>query len=338
MFDEKQVRQILRSISVLVAQALAMLDDLQQPRLVWDSDREERSKKPFDDLSDIAANPFPEKYEQHNGVWLLPTARKEVTPKNSGVENEKNNKLIRAFSKSQKKELLKLPNQLQLKIKKALAKAPRFHKGIYEKRARINGIDIYGSSTDPEVCETQFFDDLLRKMRLNRDDGSESTLDTKMKSSVPFAQFAEIWFTEVFQPTVVPDTYNKEYGRYRNHILPALGKKKLAEIRPIDCVLFFNALQKKNIERTAESIYNILDRIFRFAVDSEILQKNPLRTVKPIKHERENGVPLTEAEEKQLLVAIKGHKYEAVIVLALYTGLRPCEYETARIEGDFIVA
>ena len=251
---------------------------------------------------------------------------------------KKGKKANKAISKKVKKEIMKLPNQLQIKIKRAIEKNPRFHKGIYEKRARINGIDIYGSSTNPEICETKFFKDLLRKLHITQEDNGEEVHETMLKSSTPFTQFAEIWFTEVFQPTVVPKTYNNEYGRYRKHILPAFEKKKLAEIHPIDCVQFFNALKKKNIERTAESIYNTLDRIFRFAVDSDILQKNPMRTVKPIKHERKNGVPLTKEEEKQLLAAIKGHKYEAVIVLALYAGLRPCEYETARIEGEFIVA
>ena len=39
-----------------------------------------------------------------------------------------------------------------------------------------------------------------------------------------------------------------------------------------------------------------------------------------------------------LLDGVKGTKYELVMALALYTGLRPNELYTAKIEGDFIVA
>lgn len=234
---------------------------------------------------------------------------------------------------------MKLPNSLQLKIKKAIEKKPRFHKGIYEKRARINGIDIYGGAKDVETCESLFWEDLTHKLNLfHETPAEEDHLDKRLKRSMTFGEFAEIWLNDVFRPTVVPKNFYNEFSRYRKHILPVFGPKRLTDIKPIDCTLFFNELRKKNIERTAESLYSILNRIFRFAVDSDLLTKNPMQSIKPIKHEREHGDPLTAAEEKQLLEAIKGQKYEAVIILALYTGLRPCEYETARFEGDFIVA
>lgn len=231
-----------------------------------------------------------------------------------------------------------MPNSLQLKIKKAIEKTPRFHKGIYEKRARINGLDIYGGARDVETCESLFWKDLTGKLNLIGDDSEENQSEKRLKGSMTFGEFADIWLNEVFRPTVVPKSFYNEYSRYRKHILPAFGTKRLSDIKPIDCTKFMNQLREKNIERTAESLYSILDRIFRFAVDNDVLAKNPLRSIKPIKHEREHGVPLTLEEEKRLLEAIKGNKYEAVIILALYTGLRPCEYETAYIEGDFVVA
>lgn len=55
-------------------------------------------------------------------------------------------------------------------------------------------------------------------------------------------------------------------------------------------------------------------------------------------HESEHGKALTKVEEKKLLESVKGTRYERVMALALYTGLRPNELYTARIEGNFIVA
>ncbi len=260
-----------------------------------------------------------------------------MTPKEAGKEKEK--KENKAIPKKIEKEIMKLPNQSQLKIKRAIEKKPRFHKGIYEKRARINGIDIYGGARDVETCEATFWDDLTHKLNLFHEAPTEEDhLDKRLKRSMTFGEFAEIWLNDVFRPAVVPKSFNNEFSRYRKHILPVFGTKRLTDIKPIDCTLFFNELRKKNIERTAESLYSILDRIFRFAVDSDLLPKNPMQSIKPIKHEREHGDPLTKEEEKQLLEAIKGQKFEAVIVLALYTGLRPCEYETAHFEDDFVVA
>ena len=55
-------------------------------------------------------------------------------------------------------------------------------------------------------------------------------------------------------------------------------------------------------------------------------------------HERENGVELTQDEEITLLGDSKGTVYEIIYGVILFCGLRPNEYKTARIEGDFIVA
>ena len=53
-------------------------------------------------------------------------------------------------------------------------------------------------------------------------------------------------------------------------------------------------------------------------------------------HQCEHGVALTKEEEKKLLQGVKGTKYEYIFALALYTGLRPNELETAKIEGDIV--
>lgn len=55
-------------------------------------------------------------------------------------------------------------------------------------------------------------------------------------------------------------------------------------------------------------------------------------------HQCEHGVALTKEEEKKLLQGVKGTKYEYIFALSLYTGLRPNELFTAKIDGNFIVA
>jgi integrase len=57
----------------------------------------------------------------------------------------------------------------------------------------------------------------------------------------------------------------------------------------------------------------------------------------PTKHEKEHGTALTKEEEKQLLTATSDTEYQLMFALALYTGMRPNEYKTARREGDFII-
>ena len=78
--------------------------------------------------------------------------------------------------------------------------------------------------------------------------------------------------------------------------------------------------------------------IFKGAIAHELIERNPLNVVFHVKHEHEHGKALTKSEETAFLEKIKGVPLEPLFVLALYTGLRPNEYRTAKIDGQFIVA
>ena len=69
-----------------------------------------------------------------------------------------------------------------------------------------------------------------------------------------------------------------------------------------------------------------------------VIKRNPMAIVIVEKHKSTHGKALTKQEEKTLLEGVKGTRYEVAFALALYTGLRPNEYYTARIEGDMIIA
>ena len=78
--------------------------------------------------------------------------------------------------------------------------------------------------------------------------------------------------------------------------------------------------------------------IFKAAIKHSLIVYNPMDMVFHEKHEREHGSALTKDEEKMLLEAVKGTPHELSFVVALYTGMRPNEYETAVIDGKFIKA
>lgn len=56
------------------------------------------------------------------------------------------------------------------------------------------------------------------------------------------------------------------------------------------------------------------------------------------KHEGTHGKALTKDEEKKLLNETAGTEYQLMFAIALYTGMRPNEYPSAKIDGKFIVA
>ena len=225
-----------------------------------------------------------------------------------------------------------MPQKLQQKIRAALLKEPILHNGVYEIRAVINGVSVCGRAATPDLCEERFLDCLTAN--LHDLCGEKKTYHSRM----PFTEWATYWFEDVYKHTVSPSTYKKILGRYAKHIEPFFKHETLRSITPLTCNQFIKGLLDKGIERTAEECYGVLSRLLSFAVKNDLIRKNPVEAVPPVHHERKNGVPLSKEEEKTFLARIRGMKYEAVMILALYTGLRPCEYESATIDGDFIVA
>ncbi len=282
-----------------------------------------------------AAKEVRSKHETENTESARLSTPSEGDPRADRVKFDKlKNNDFAMLSKKCKKEVKSMSINIQQKVQRALDAKPRLHKGVFEKRATINGTNIYACATTIKACENKFFAAMVEFITHSSTEAKSS----KKKKSISFADWSETWFEEVFRSSVIPLTFEREKKLFERHVLPYFRKKQLKEITPLDCVKYFNELKKKDIERTAESCYNYLNRIFKFAIENDLITKNPMSGIKPIKHERENGAPLTFEEEKQFLARIRGNKFEAIFLVALYTGIRPCEYETARLEGDFIVA
>ena len=75
--------------------------------------------------------------------------------------------------------------------------------------------------------------------------------------------------------------------------------------------------------------------IFKGAIAHGILNKNPLDIVFHQKHT--HGKALSKQEELTLLKATENTDYQLMFAIALYTGMRPNEYCTAKIDNGFIV-
>ena len=69
-----------------------------------------------------------------------------------------------------------------------------------------------------------------------------------------------------------------------------------------------------------------------------MISKTPLKVVYYEKHEKEHGVALTKEEEKLMLDKYADTEFGQSFAILLYCGLRPNELNSAKLEGEFIVA
>ena len=146
------------------------------------------------------------------------------------------------------------------------------------------------------------------------------------------------YFENFRKKKVGAQTYRVDLSRYTIHIQPHFGKIEIKKIIPAQCQQLIDKIITLGYERTAQDVYSLLNSIFKSAMAHGILNRNPLAIIQNVEHEREHGKALSKGEEKQLLEASAGTPYQLMFAVALYTGMRPNEYATAQIKGEFIIA
>lgn len=150
--------------------------------------------------------------------------------------------------------------------------------------------------------------------------------------------FTKYYFEKFRKKKVAESTLYFDTCRYNNHIKPYFKNKSLKKISPGECQDLIDKLNGEGKHKTAEEVYSILSIIFKGAISHGILNKNPLSIVIKEKHERKHGTPLSAEEIRIFKESIKGKLVEPVLTLFLYTGIRPNELNSVRIDGPFIVA
>ena len=198
----------------------------------------------------------------------------------------------------------------------------------YEARYRRHGYNISVSATTLEALKKRFIEVLQA---------------TELSSAVPnvpttFNEFAMYYFENFRKRKVSKATLRNDLYRYKLHLLPRFGSIQLNKITPAQCQTLIDELADSGKTKSMEEVYSLLNVIFKMAMAHNILKTNPLAIVVKEVHTYKHGKALSKDEEKQLLTYFEGTPYYLQFVVALYTGMRPNEYKTARIEGEFIVA
>ena len=98
-----------------------------------------------------------------------------------------------------------------------------------------------------------------------------------------FSDFAEKWFAEYVQASLALNTQLKYRDALNNHILPHLGRYKIADLTPIRLQEFFNSYYKDGVPiykpATIQKIYTILRSIFKKAFQWQVIAENTMNRI-----------------------------------------------------------
>ena len=200
----------------------------------------------------------------------------------------------------------------------------------YEIRYRRNGYNITASANNLDQAKHKFIEML----------GSAEKCVKNKECTIPstFDKFANYFFEKFYKRKVGESTFRVAMSNYKNHVFPHFGDMPLKSITADKCQELLDRLIDEDKVRTEENVFTMLNMIFKVAVKHGVMAHNPIDMVFHTKHEREHGKALSKDEERKLLEQTAGTPYQLMFAIGLYTGLRPNEYKTAYIDGDFVVA
>jgi len=130
-------------------------------------------------------------------------------------------------------------------------------------------------------------------------------------------------YLDVYCRNLAQTTLDGYRNYINNHIVPELGNIKLAELKPLHIQKFYNSEREKGFKnKTILQEHRILHRAFKKAVVDGLMSRNPCDGVDAPSPEPYEPTILTEEQYSTLLDKLKGHRMEAVILLAGMCGLR----------------
>lgn len=149
-----------------------------------------------------------------------------------------------------------------------------------------------------------------------------------------FEGFAVYWFDNFHKRKVCVRTFDHDIKLYKRHVSKHFGKFKIKDVNAVMLQTFLDGFSDR--PKTAKDLFNLLNQILTYALKHGLIKLNPLGMCIINGYNQKHGTLITKAEEKSLFDAYKGTAWELPLAIACYCGLRPNEYTTATIDGDFI--
>ena len=149
-------------------------------------------------------------------------------------------------------------------------------------------------------------------------------------SKVTVGQWLDIWQQD-YLVNVRPSTVTSYEATIRNHIKPKIGAIRLDSLTTQDIQEFYNSLRSPSENRkalsakTIKNIHGILHHALQQALLNNYIRTNPSNSCVIPRATKKKVKPLNEYQIADFLKAIKGHKYESMFLVALFTGIRQGE-------------
>nr|HET6903255.1 site-specific integrase [Ktedonobacteraceae bacterium] len=141
--------------------------------------------------------------------------------------------------------------------------------------------------------------------------------------NVTVQEYLESWLEDTHKPTVRLSTYLNYRKLLKNYLVPGLGKIKLQKLTPQQVQAFYSKKINEGLSpKTVTNVHGVLHKALDNAVKWNMLSRNVCDAVTPPRVPRKELNYLTKEQAHTLLKEVKAHKLEALLTLAITTGMR----------------
>jgi len=163
--------------------------------------------------------------------------------------------------------------------------------------------------------------EVQEKLKVALREQQQGTLVTAAQQTLK--QYLEHWLEDACKPTVKLLTYDKYHIMVHYHLIPALGDVPLQKLTPEMLQKFYRQkLDEGKMPGTVVVIHAVLRRALENAVKSGLIARNIAKLVTPPRIERHEMQVLTVEQAERLLEVARGSSLDALLMMALMTGMR----------------
>ena len=136
-------------------------------------------------------------------------------------------------------------------------------------------------------------------------------------------QFLTHWLENVHKQSIRSRTYERYEEIVRLHLVPGIGHHQLQKLSPQHLQSFYTKKLEEGLSPTTViSFHNVLHKALETAVRWNLVSRNTCDLVSPPRRKHFEIQPLSTEQVQQLLATARGHRLEALFILALASGLR----------------
>lgn len=152
-----------------------------------------------------------------------------------------------------------------------------------------------------------------------------------LSPSTLVSDYAYEWLTTYQEPAVSAAVYRAQKSLVDRLIVPAVGRLRLRDVRPIQLQKIINAQPDKS-KNYYVKLRNLIKAIFAQAVRDKLLTDNPAETLELPAAQDGTHRSLTDAERRAVLYAADWCSFGLFVQTCLWCGLRPQEAAALRYE------